>query len=143
MHRTVPGDRSLAKAFGRNWKENNPSKDIRMVDFQMENINMEVGFIVTNHFLPKPGTDKTWLYYWFGSRKIQSHHIQTTMRGEMQRKTREEAKEETREETIQEMRGGNERRKERKNERENKRRNEFKIKDVIKIRGLSLTNLTN
>ena len=43
FQRSVAADKDLAKAFGNNWRKNNPSKDIRLVDFQMENINAEVG----------------------------------------------------------------------------------------------------
>ena len=43
FQRSVAADKDLATAFDNNWKKNNPSKDIRLVDFQMENINAEVG----------------------------------------------------------------------------------------------------
>jgi len=41
MKRAMPADTVLAETFSNNWIENNPIKTIRLVDFQMENLNME------------------------------------------------------------------------------------------------------
>ena len=43
FQRSVAADGDLATAFGNHWRKNNPSKDIRLVDFQIENIAVEVG----------------------------------------------------------------------------------------------------
>ena len=46
FQRSVAADRGLATAFGKHWRKNKPSKDIRLVDFQMENINAEVSYFL-------------------------------------------------------------------------------------------------
>ena len=44
MQRSVSGDRYLAETFAKNWRDNHSSQSFRLVDFQMDMINSEVGY---------------------------------------------------------------------------------------------------
>ena len=42
MQRSLSGDKYLADAFGKNWRNIHPNQSLRLVDFQMKKINSEV-----------------------------------------------------------------------------------------------------
>ena len=44
MQRSLPGDKYLADAFGKNWRNIHPNQSLRLVDFQMNKINSEVSY---------------------------------------------------------------------------------------------------
>ena len=46
MQRSLPGDKYLADAFGKNWRTIHPNQSLRLVDFQMKKINSEVNHLM-------------------------------------------------------------------------------------------------